>query len=121
MTDQLEATLKALLLHPENVPLYRGERLATLGGLHFTPDRTWAEKFANGGTILTGHLPTDSKIKVLDDSDFEYGFKMGFSSEYLLWDYIFAQGFDAIIGHDAMNTKILDVIVHPRLLQNFKP
>ncbi len=119
MTDHLEATIKTLLARPELVLLYRGERLATSGGLHFTPEKEWAEKFSDG-ILLRGNLPIGSKIKILDDSDFEYGLKMGFSSEKLLWDHIFTQGYDAILGHDAMNPKIIDVIVHPKHLHNFK-
>jgi hypothetical protein len=105
--------------HSDNICLFRGEGSVNGGGMHFTPNEQWARKFAKN-KIIKGYLPKNSKIKLLAEADLENGFKMGISSEDVLWDYFFQKGFDAIVGCDAMNGDIIDVIVHPKHLKNFE-
>ena len=112
--------IKIFFSKPENVLLFRGEGPSNRGGLHFTPDENWAKQFSQVA-IIKGYLPANSKIKLISETDFETGFKLGISSEYALWDFFFAQGYDAIVGHDAMNSRIMDVVIHPKHLHNFKP
>ena len=54
---------------PESFLLYRGEGATNQGGLHFTTDKRWAERF--GGNVIGGTLPTGSKIKLITLEDME--------------------------------------------------
>lgn len=110
---------KNFISNPETFILYRGENLDNMGGLHFTTDENWAKKF--GKVIFKGALPTGSKIKLLTKDDFIEPLSMGVISEDAVWFSIFAQGYDAILGHDQRNSNVFDVIVNPRHLKNFKP
>lgn len=105
--------------NPETFVLFRGENLPNKGGLHFTTDKDWAKDF--GKVILKGTLPAGSKIKLLTKDDFIEPLSMGVTSEDVVWFSIFAEGYDAILGHDQRNSKVFDVIVNPKHLGNFKP
>ncbi|MCX6717531.1 MAG: hypothetical protein NTU76_02555 [Candidatus Taylorbacteria bacterium] len=115
ITDKI---LQKFISNPETFTLFRGEDQSNQNGLHFTTDEVWARKF--GGSTLSGRLPADSKIKLLAGEDFEEGYKLGIASEGPLWDLIFKNGYDAIIGHDSMDCNMLDVIVNPKHLKLFK-
>lgn len=113
-------TIANFILNPENFVLFRAEKSTTQGGLHFTLDKNWAKNF--GENVLEGKLPAGSKVRLISEADFEKGIKQGFGKERLLWDFIFSnEDCDALIGHDAMNSSILDIIVNPKHLKNFKP
>ena len=114
----MEEAVKKFISNPESFTLFRGENKVNKGGLHFTLDEKWARNF--GDEILTLKLPVGSKIKVLKKEDFEEGYKSGIVSEASLWDSIFKNNFDAIVGHDAMNGDMLDVIVNPKHLKAFR-
>ena len=109
--------IKKFVSKPESFLLYRGERETNQGGLHFTTDKSWAERF--GANLIEGTMPVDSKIKLITPEDMENAFHHGVLSEQLLWDSIFAQGYDAILGTDAMNSEVLDVVVNPKHLRRF--
>ncbi|MDP2816515.1 MAG: hypothetical protein Q8O19_07535 [Rectinemataceae bacterium] len=104
--------------HPEDFLLFRGERSDNRGGLHFTNDEEWANYF--GTAIRTGKLPAGSKIKVLAEVDMSDALAREIYSEQGLWDSIFEQGYDAILGYDSMRPHLLDVIVHPKHLERFE-
>ncbi|MFA7301846.1 MAG: hypothetical protein WC069_06070 [Candidatus Shapirobacteria bacterium] len=110
--------IQRFISNPESFILFRGESDENQGGIHFTTDAEWAKNFGN--KILTGKLPADSKIKLITEKDFKEGYELGILSEKLLWDFIFNKGYDAIVGHDAMNSNKLDVIVNPKHLGLFK-
>ena len=110
--------IEAFISHPENTTLYRGESEVNKKGLHFTTSKEWAGTF--GKTIISGTLPVGSKVRIITDEDMESAMKRGATSEKALWEYIFASGWDAIVGYDSMNSKVLDVIVNPIHLERFK-
>jgi hypothetical protein len=114
----IASLVKRFLAHPETVFLYRGENKVNQNGLHFTTDKEWAKNF--GANIFRGRLPAKSKIKVLTIEDFEKAFVQGIGAEMPLWNSIFEQGYDAILGTDIMSDKQIDVIVNPKHLVNFK-
>ena len=123
MDQKLEQDINLLaqkfISNPEAFPLYRGENETNQGGLHFTTDRDWARNF--GETILSGRLPARCKFKLISEDDFEFAFNAGIFSEGKLWNLLFSEGYDAIIGHDPMNSNALDVVVNPVHLDRFKP
>ena len=51
----------------------------------------------------------------------EEAYKRGDTSERSVWDSIFNEGYDAIIGTDSMNSSKIDIIINPKHLGNFKP
>jgi hypothetical protein len=106
------------LANPESFSLFRAENAANTGGLHFALDKEWVKNF--GSDIRTGTLPAGSKIRLLAEADLKQAFEQGLFSEQELWDSIFDQGYDAILGHDAMNSHMLDVIVNSKHLERFK-
>ena len=113
-------TIKRFISNPEKFPLFRGERSTTQSGLHFTLDKNWAKNF--GENILEGRLPAGSKVRLISEADFEKGVKQGFGKEWLLWNFIFSnENCDVLLGHDAMNSSMLDIIVNPKHLKNFRP
>jgi len=105
--------------NPETFILFRGENFFNMGGLHFTTDEDWAKKF--GKVILKGSLPAGSKIKHLTRDDVRDGLKANIFLEDFFWFSFFAEGYDAILGTDFMNSSKLDIIVNPKHLGNFKP
>ena len=117
--EEISALVKRFLDHPETVFLYRGEGVTNKQGLHFTADKEWAKNF--GANIFRGRLPAKSKIKVLTIEDFEKALVQGIGAEMPLWNSIFEEGYDAILGTDVMSDKQIDVIVNPKHLSNFKP
>jgi hypothetical protein len=106
------------LAKPESFPLFRAENATNKGGLHFALNKEWVQNF--GANIHTGTLPAGSKIRLLAEIDLKEAFEQGVVSEQELWDSLFKQGYDAILGHDAMNSQVLDVIVNPKHLERFK-
>lgn len=115
--DDRSETATRFIENPESISLFRGERVSNLGGLHFTDNEEWAGCF--GTTILTGKLPSGSRIRLLVETDMATALANGIYSEQGLWDVFFAQGYDAILGYDSMRPKFLDVIVHPKHLERF--
>lgn len=113
-----EDAAEKFLEHPEDFMLFRGERPDNQTGLHFTTDEKWSKNF--GTVVRAGRLPTGSKIKLLEETDKKDAFERGIFSEQELWDSIFEQGYDAILGHDAMNRHMLDIIVNPKHLSRFQ-
>ena len=111
--------VQRFISNPETFTLFRGESEVNQGGLHFTTDKEWAKNF--GKTILSGKLPARCKFKMISEGDFEFAFKMGISSEGKLWTLLFSEGYDAVIGYDPMNSRILDVVINPVHLDRFKP
>jgi len=116
--NEVDNLIQKFISNPEVFTLFRGENQTNQGGLHFTTDKDWASKF--GDKILEGKLPKDSKIKLITNSDFEEGLKLNILSEKQLWESIFEKGYDAIIGHDPMNSDMLDIIINPKHLELFK-
>ena len=117
--EKINVVAEKFILNPEKFLLFRGEQQFNHGGQHFTTDKEWAKNF--GDKILEGQLPIGSKVRLITGTDFADGFKQGFGKEWLLWNFIFSnEECDALIGHDAMNCRILDVIVNPKHLKNFK-
>lgn len=106
------------LNHPEDFVLFRGERPDNQGGLHFTNEKEWALNF--GKNILMGCLPAKSKIRILTEADMDAVIVHGIYGEQGLWDSLFEQGYDAILGHEPMRPRFLDVVVHPKHLGRFK-
>ena len=102
----------------ETFLLFRGENPSNKGGLHFSTDKDWAKNF--GDIILEGTLPVGCKIKLLTGYDFEEAYNSGITSEQQFWNSVFIDGYDAILGTDAMNSSKIDVIIHPKHLENFK-
>lgn len=115
MNDEMAAKF---LERPQDFMLFRGERPDNQGGLHFTNDREWAGSF--GEIILAGSLPAGCKIKLLAETDMSDALVRGVYTEQNLWSSIFEEGYDAILGHDAMRPSFLDVIVHPKHLGRFR-
>ena len=109
--EELDALIGRLKTDPASVPLFRGERRDD-NGLHFSTDEAWARTF--GPNMRTGTLPVGSRVWLLTERDFSDAFERGLLSERALWDKMFADGYDAIVGHDAMNHRMLDVIVNPK-------
>ena len=114
-----ENLLRAFASNPSTFTIYRGENSTNKGGLHFTTDENWAKNF--GSTILTDKLPLSSKIKLLTKADFETGAKLGLNTEKELWNFFFEKDYDAIVGYDAMNSEVIDIIVNPKHLDMFNP
>lgn len=106
------------LANPASFQLFRAENATNVGGLHFALNKEWVKNF--GTEIYAGFLPAGSRIKLLAEVDMEEAFEQGLVSEQALWDSIFNEGYDAILGHDAMNSKMLDIIVNPKLLHRFE-
>ena len=107
------------LEHPEKYLLYRGEQAKSESGLHFSTDAQWVKNF--GPIIRSGTLPMGSRVKLLTEADEKEAFENGIYSELRLWESFFEKGYDAILGHDALNSKALDIIVHPKHAERFKP
>jgi len=116
--EEIANLVKRFLANPETIFLYRGEGTANKQGLHFTADKEWAKNF--GKNIFRGRLPAKCKIKVLTIEDFEQALVKGIGAEMPLWNSIFEEGYDAILGTDVMSDKQIDVIVNPKHLGNFK-
>jgi hypothetical protein len=114
----MDKIVDTFLSNPENYILFRGEKPGMEGGLHFTLDKEWAKVF--GSNILQGYLPQGSKIKIISEEDFEEAMKFNISTDYKFYYFIFAKGYDAILGYDPMNSQMLDIIVNPKLLKNFR-
>ncbi len=117
-TDEIKLindTIEKFTSNPENFVLFRGETTENKGGLHFALDKGWAQNF--GDTIIKLTLPAGSKIKLLKETDFREAYNLGFTSEQSCWDWIFLQGYDAIIGTEPMNSNKLDVIINPKYLK----
>jgi hypothetical protein len=106
------------LANPAAFQLFRAENATNIGGLHFSTDKEWVKNF--GSEIHIGTLPAGCKIKLLAEVDMEKAFQEGLVSEQSLWESIFNEGYDAILGHDAMNSRVLDIIVNPKLLHRFE-
>lgn len=120
-TDEIKLmnqTIEKFILNPENFVLFRGQSVTDKGGLHFALDEDWAKRF--GKIIIKGTLPVGSKIKPLQETDFQEALSLGLPSERPVWDLIFSKGYDAILGTDAMESSKLDVIVNPKHLEIFK-
>jgi hypothetical protein len=115
----INQTIEKFILNPENFVLFRGEKEANKGGLHFALDKGWAKNF--GDNILEGNLPAGSKIKSITKTDLDKAFSLGLTSEQPVWNLIFLEGYDAILGTDFMDSNKLDVIVNPKHLERFKP
>lgn len=100
--------------NPSDLKLFRGEGATNAGGSHFTSDPTWAKNF--GAKMIETTLPKGAKIKMLSPEDFQTAFKAGITNESGLWNNLFNKGYDALLGSDAMNSKIVDYILNPKLL-----
>ena len=118
-TDTISKLATIFIANPESLILYRGEKDYNRGGLHFTPDREWANGF--GETVLEGRLPVGSKVKLITTDDLDDAINHGLVSDHEFHWFLLTKGYDAIIGHDVMNNNILDIVVHPKHLENFKP
>lgn len=118
-TDPISQQATIFIANPESLILYRGEKDYNRGGLHFTPDKEWAKGF--GEIILEGRLPAGSKIKLITPDDLDDAVNHGLVSDREFHWFLLTKGYDAILGHDVMNNKILDVVIHPKHLENFKP
>lgn len=103
---------------PQSFTLFRGENAANKGGLHFYLESAPTKTF--GKDMISGTLPKGSKIKILSAVDKQAGIAQGIYEEKGLWDMLFKQGYDAVVGADAMNSKMLDIIVNPKHLGRFK-
>ena len=115
-----DRTLQAFLDDADATELYRGESDHNRGGLHFTPDKSWAHRF--GPTLLSGYLPACPRLHVLTDGDFADGLLKGIGDERAFFDFIFeTTAADAIVGHDQRNSSVLDVIIHAKHLWLFTP
>lgn len=102
------------------IPLYRGQEQGSEGGLHFSDNQKWAENFGGQNQeVLTGTLPADAKVKVLDDSDIRVAADLGYTTDEEMYSYYFSMGYDALIGTDSRNAGELDVIVSPEASQKF--
>ena len=63
-------------------------------------------------------LPANAKVKLLTPEDTERGIQKGISNEDVFWQTFFDDGYDAIVGTDSHNSRVLDVIVNPKLLSS---
>jgi len=116
-TMNLDDQVKALQTSPEKVPLYRGTNPGNENGLRFTTDPAWAKNFSKGGDLKQTNLPKGSKIHLIEPDDFAEPYKLGIRNESQAYKYILEKtGADALVGHDSMNSKALEVIVHPKHL-----
>lgn len=115
--DKIQSQIQMLQNSPGDIPLYRGESGAPqVGGSHFTTDPEWAKSFARGGKPLVEKmLPPNARIKVITGQDMQQAAEKGFTHESQWWDDLFKQGYDAVVGTDAMNGTKLDVVVKPVL------
>lgn len=104
--------LEALQKSPESVVLYRGENPSNVGGHHFSTDSAWAKNF--GDKMLTGTLPKGAKVTSLTKEAVDDALSRGAKNEAEVFDDIFKQGYDAIVGTDPMNPGAVDVIVNPQ-------
>lgn len=107
-----------LVAHPETISLYRGEGAGNAGGQHFTPDASWAKNFGN--TSVQGKLPAGSKIFKIDEASMQQAMQQGISNDHDFYNFLFNKGYDAVLGSDQRNPFALDIIVNPKMLQNFK-
>ena len=123
LTDKI---IQNFISHPEDLILFRGEYKDrdNFGGLHFTNNKEWAKSF--GDILLGGTLPKGSIIHHIDQNDFTEA--MGIYSRIKTMDdetifkiQLDRHGYDAMVGHDPMNSNILDVVVNPKNLKYFKP
>ncbi|MBU6214366.1 hypothetical protein KGM48_00770 [Patescibacteria group bacterium] len=117
-SENRDSLIERLLTKPESVPLFRGQKAGQPVGIHFTPDEAWARNF--GADIIKLKLPGDSRLKSLTDDFFEDALQKDLLDEEALWQSLFDQGYDAIVGTDSHNSEVIDVIVSPRLLQHLE-
>lgn len=110
-----DSLIENLLAKPDCLDLFRGQKTGAIPGLHFTPDEAWAKSF--GDDIIKLRLPENSRLKLLTDNLFEDALREGIYGETALWQSFFDQGYDAIIGTDSHNSKMIDVIVNPKHLE----
>jgi len=118
-SEDISLLAGTFISHPGAHLLFRGENAANQNGLHFTTNREWAKQF--GDNILEGKLPRGSTVRLITVKDIEDAMRNGIESEEKLWAFLFAEGCDAVVGYDAMNSHVLDVIVNPKHLRRFKP
>ncbi len=112
--EKRDALIESLLTKPDSVPLFRGQKVDQPMGIHFTPDEEWAKKF--GDDIIKLELARDSRLKLLTDDSFEDALQKDLHDEISLWQSIFDQGYDAIVGTDSHNSAMIDIIVNPKHL-----
>jgi len=122
LTDE---RIQKFISNPETFILYRGESKgkANEKGLHFTTDKDWAKSF--GDTLLMGSLPKGSIIHHIDQNDFTEAMDIYSRIKKIDDKTIFElqlnrHGYDAMIGHDPMNSNVLDVVVHTKHLSRFR-
>lgn len=125
--DDFKADVKSLftnkqaenfVAHPEAIPLYRGESMANKGGVHFTPDSEWSNNF--GKTNVQGSLPAGSKVFTINDQSMQEALQQGITNDDQFYKWLFDKGYDALLGSDSRNSNALDIVVNPKLLNNFK-
>ena len=111
------AQLEGLTKSPEAIKLYRGQNPSNVGGQHFTTDPAWAKNF--GDETLTGSLPKGSKVVTVSKDLVDDATSRGAKTEAEVYDDLFRQGYDAVVGTDPMNAEAIDVIVNPKHLASF--
>ncbi len=118
----ISGQVKKLIKDPSSITLYRGE--TTKGGEHFSTEK-WAENF--GDHVVRGKLPKGAIVHVITPEDMQTAYNAGIqgsgaiSDEAALYNYLFDRyKADALIGHDSLNSKALDVVVNPKHLGEFK-
>lgn len=117
-SGSVDDQITSLTNDPSTTKLYRGQKGTDGVGQHFTNDPTWINNF--GDTSYSGALPADAKIKVLTGADMEAAFQEGLMTDEQLYQKFFNEGYDAVVGTDARNGGIMDVIVSPEMAQQFE-
>lgn len=112
--EERDSLIESLLAKPDCLDLFRGQKAGAILGLHFTPDEAWAKSF--GDDIIKLRLPGDSRLKLLAGDFFEDALQKGLYDEATLWQSLFDQGYDAIVGTDSHDSTMIDVIVNPKHL-----
>lgn len=103
---------------PEQIPLYRGEGAGNAGGVHFTPDAQWSQNF--GTSNIQGSLPAGAKVFSITPESMEEAISKGITSDGEFYKYLWDKGYDALLGTDSRNGNVLDIVVNPKQLSNFK-
>ena len=114
--DNRDSLIESLLAKPDSIQLFRGQKANQPMGIHFTPDEAWARNF--GDNIIKLRLPGDARLKLLSGDFYENAIQKGFRDETTLWQSLFDQDYDAIVGTDSHDSSVLDVIVNPKHLGN---
>jgi hypothetical protein len=67
--------------------------------------------------LITLVLPKGAKVRKLEEEDLEQAFRNGILKESEFWPTFFNQGYDAVVGLDSRDSRVVDVMVNPKHLK----